>query len=274
MRQRIITALWAIPLVFVFVYFETPALDFPLIIFLIGVLAVLGSIEFYRLASLAGGQPLKVFGILWALFFVVGAHFDEAYITSSLLASAVALPLIWLFVFRRDKLLLNWGWTLVGILYMGWMLGHWVSLRELDHGRELVIFALLSTFACDTAAFFVGRTWGKRLLAPTISPKKTWEGAIAGFIAAAAVALVLRVLLNLNGWDLPLSYAHTIALGCLIGLFAQLGDLLESLLKRRAGAKDSGSLMPGHGGILDRIDSLVFTGAIVYYYALLVVELG
>jgi phosphatidate cytidylyltransferase len=274
MRQRIITALWAIPLVFVFVYFDTPALGFPLIIFLIGVLAVLGSIEFYRLASLAGGQPLKVFGILWALFFVAGAHFDEVYITSSLLASAVALPLIWLFVFRRDRLLLNWGWTLAGILYMGWMLGHWVSLRELDHGRELVVFALLSTFACDTAAFFVGRTWGKHLLAPTISPKKTWEGAIAGFIAAVAVALVLRVLLNLNGWDLPLSYAHTIALGCLIGLFAQLGDLLESLLKRRAGAKDSGSLMPGHGGILDRIDSLVFTGAIVYYYALLVVEIG
>jgi phosphatidate cytidylyltransferase len=272
MRQRTITALWAIPLLLVFVYFDTPALSFPLLIFLIGLVAILGSIEFYRLATLAGGQPLTIFGIAWALLFVISAHFDDIYVTSSLLASAVALPLIWLFGFRREKPLLSWAWTLVGILYMGWMLSHYVALRELNHGMELVFLTLFCTMACDTTAFFVGRTWGKHLLAPTVSPKKTWEGAIGGFVAAAAAALVLRIVLNLGDWELPLGYVQTIALGCLIGLFAQLGDLLESLIKRRAGAKDSGRLMPGHGGILDRIDSLVFTGAIVYYYVIWVVE--
>ena len=161
---------------------------------------------------------------------------------------------------------------MAGILYMGWLLGHYVTLRELDHGRELVLLVLFSTFACDTAAFFAGRTWGRHLMAPVISPKKTWEGAVAGFAAAIAAALVLRSLLNLGDWELPLSNVQTIALGCLTGLFAQLGDLLESLIKRRAGAKDSGRLMPGHGGILDRIDSLVFTGAIVYYYVIWVVD--
>ena len=161
---------------------------------------------------------------------------------------------------------------MAGILYMGWMLSHYVTLRELDHGRELVLLVLFSTFACDTLAFFVGRTWGRHLMAPVISPKKTWEGAAAGFAAAIAAALALRSLLNLGDWELPLSYVQTVVLGCLIGVFAQLGDLLESLIKRRAGAKDSGRLMPGHGGILDRIDSLVFTGAIVYYYVIWVVD--
>jgi CDP-diglyceride synthetase len=322
MRQRVFTALWAIPLVLVCVLFYLPGLDVPLLVFLIGLIAILGSLEFYRLAAQAGGRPLILFGMACALSFVIAAHFDSLYVNSALLASSAILPLIWLAWFRRespkgtgeeesarlplvkqpgthgelakgtdtdeekhvrlppsrlsasrrDRLVVDWGWTMAGILYMGWLLGHYVTLRELDHGRELVLLVLFSTFACDTAAFLVGRPWGRHLMAPVISPKKTWEGAVGGFIAAIAAALALRSLLNLGDWELPLSYIQVIALGCLIGLFAQLGDLLESLIKRRAGAKDSGRLMPGHGGILDRVDSLVFTGAIVYYYLIWVVD--
>ncbi len=151
---------------------------------------------------------------------------------------------------------------------MGWMVGHYVMLRQLDHGRELVILALFTTFACDTSAFFVGRTWGKHHMTPTISPHKTWEGAIGGFAGAVAAAAALCYLLNLGSWTLPLSYLEAVGVGCLVGVAAQFGDLLESMLKRRAGVKDSGSLLPGHGGVLDRIDSLVFTGVIVYYFVL------
>jgi len=323
MRQRVFTALWAIPLVLVCVLFYLPGLDVPLLVFLIGLIAILGSLEFYRLAAQAGGRPLTLFGTACALGFVIAAHFDNLYVNSALLASSAILPPIWLAWFRREsprgtraeesaplplakrtgtrgepargtgtddeekhvepppgrlspsrreRLVVDWGWTMAGILYMGWMLGHYVTLRELDHGRELVLLVLFSTFACDTAAFLVGRSWGRHLMAPVISPKKTWEGAVGGFIAAIAAALALRSLLNLGDWELPLNYVQVIALGCLIGLFAQLGDLLESLIKRRAGAKDSGRLMPGHGGILDRVDSLVFTGAIVYYYLIWVVD--
>ncbi len=280
MKQRVITAFVGIPILLVFVYFdfsvETSWLSkVPLFILVVGAAAALGAVEFYRLGTHAGARPLAAFGVAWAILFVVAALFDVEdveWAIGSLLASAVVLPLVWLVIFRRDNWLQSWGWTLTGILYMGWMLGHYVALRQLDHGRELVILALFTTFACDTSAFLVGRTWGRHHMTPTISPHKTWEGAAAGLIGAIAAALAIRFLLNLGDWSLPLSYGQTIAIGCLVGIGAQLGDLLESLLKRRAGVKDSGNLIPGHGGVLDRIDSLVFTGVIVYYFVLWVVE--
>jgi phosphatidate cytidylyltransferase len=273
MKLRVITAIVGIPLLLAFVYFDFEVdtdwfSHVPLLILLVGAAAALGAWEFYRLGTHAGGRPLTVFGVIWAVLFVVAALFDIDWATGSLLASAAVLPVVWLVIFRRDTLLQSWAWTLTGILYMGWMLGYYVALRQLDHGRELVILAVFTTFACDTSAFFVGRAWGRHHMAPTISPHKTWEGAIGGFVGAVAAALALRYLLSLGDWSLPLNYVEAIGVGCSIGVVAQLGDLLESLLKRRAGVKDSGNLIPGHGGVLDRIDSLVFTGVIVYYFVL------
>jgi len=272
MKQRIITALCGIPLLLAFVWFNPH--QFPLLILPVAAFAALGALEFYRLGSLSGARPLTLLGVVWAVLFVVNAHLDATYevdyLLPSLLASAVVLPLIWLFLFSRERAFVSWAWTLAGILYIGWMLSHYVSLREfdqdLDQGRGWVILVLFSTFACDTGAFLTGRAWGRHPLAPAVSPGKTWEGAVGGFVAGPAAALIIYTLLDAADLSLPLSYAQTVFLGCLVGLFAQLGDLFESLLKRRAGVKDSGNLMPGHGGVLDRMDSLVFTGAIVYYY--------
>jgi len=277
MKLRVITAVVGIPLLLALVYFDFRVdtswfSRVPLLILLVGAAAALGAVEFYRLGTRAGARPLTVFGVIWAVLFVVAALFDVDWATGSLLASAAVLPLVWLVVFRRDTRFQSWVWTLTGILYLGWTLGHYVALRQLDHGRELVILAVFATFACDTSAFFVGRAWGRHHMAPAISPHKTWEGAIGGFVGAVAAALALRSLLSLGDWSLPLNYVEAIGVGCLIGVVAQLGDLLESLLKRRAGVKDSGNLIPGHGGVLDRIDSLVFTGVIVYYFVLWVVD--
>ena len=277
MKLRFITAVVGIPLLLALVYFDFRVdtswfSRVPLLILLVGAAAALGAVEFYRLGTHAGARPLTVFGVIWAVLFVVAALFDVDWGTGALLASAAVLPLIWLVIFRRDTRFQTWVWTLTGILYLGWTLGHYVALRQLDHGRELVILAVFTTFACDTSAFFVGRAWGRHHMAPAISPHKTWEGAIGGFVGAVAAALALRSLLSLGDWSLPLNYVEAIAVGCLIGVAAQLGDLLESLLKRRAGVKDSGNLIPGHGGVLDRIDSLVFTGVIVYYFVLWVVD--
>ncbi len=289
MKLRVLTAVVGIPLLLAFIYFdfgwETSWFDrVPLLILAIGAAAAVGAWEFFRLGEQAGARPLIVFGIIWALLFVAAALFNgertsspEAaeyvdWATAALLAAAAVLPLVWLTIFRREAALESWSWTLAGILYAGWMLSHYVMLRQLDDGRELVIMAVFTTFACDTAAYFVGRAWGRHRMTPTVSPNKTWEGAAGGFAGAVAAAAALCYLLNLGNWSLPLSYLEAVGVGCLVGVGAQIGDLAESLVKRRAGVKDSGHLLPGHGGLLDRIDSLVFTGVIVYYFVLWVVD--
>ena len=125
-----------------------------------------------------------------------------------------------------------------------------------------VLWALFTIFASDTGAFCAGKAWGKHLLAPAISPGKTWEGAIGGLAVAIVISLLLSFL-----FSLPFVYWQAMLIGGIISLFAQFGDLVESLLKRNMDVKDSGKLMPGHGGILDRADSIIFTGVAVYYYA-------
>lgn len=264
MKQRILSALLLLPLLALLWFGNSPAFAV-----LAGIIALLGIREFHHMEGRPGGRPLLLLMFLLTSLFITNAHyhphFDSLY-TTLLLIAAIVVPLLWLLLrFSRGEALTQWTWTWAGIIYVGWMLSYYVALRGLDQGREWVFLALLCTFACDTAAFFVGRTWGKHHLAPAISPKKTWEGAIGGFTGALAAALILSSLFDIAG----LNYVNAIILGCLIGVFAQLGDLFESSLKRRAGVKDSGSLIPGHGGILDRLDSIIFSGFVVYYYAIL-----
>jgi phosphatidate cytidylyltransferase len=156
---------------------------------------------------------------------------------------------------------------LAGILYVGLLLSYLVVLR-LESGRDWVFLALLATFGSDTAAFFVGRALGRHPLAPRISPGKTWEGAVAGLAGAIIVCLLFTLPAP---WRLPIDYVQAIVLGILVSVFGQLGDLAESLLKRNTGIKESGSLMPGHGGLLDRMDSVVFAGVVVYLYYVFVI---
>ena len=168
---------------------------------------------------------------------------------------------------------MSWVWTIAGILYVGWLLSHLVALRGLDdvrtvldEGQNWVFFALFTTFASDTTAFFAGIALGKHHLASSISPSKTWEGVIAGVFGAIIVSLLFTLRTPLQA---PFDYWwQAIILGLLVSVFGQLGDLVESLLKRNMGVKESGRLIPGHGGILDRMDSVIFAGIVVYYYAI------
>ena len=128
---------------------------------------------------------------------------------------------------------------------------------------SLVFFLFLVTWANDTAAYYTGMRWGRRPMAPVVSPKKTWEGAAGGLLVSVAAAFAC------HAWFVPsITTADALWLGLLMGIAAPLGDLCESILKRSAGVKESGSLIPGHGGILDRIDSLIFTTPAFYYYLL------
>ncbi len=271
LKQRLITALWGIPLIVAIVWFGEPG--FTIFVALWGILAVF---EFYRLVSTTKVSPLTYFGLAWTLLLIVSRnpdllsrlapHFDPDLLTLLLLASAVVLSLVW-FLVRRQKegAFTGWVWTVIGILYVGWLLGYLVSLRGLEDGRNWIFLALFATFGSDTTAFFVGRAIGRHRLAPQISPGKTWEGAIAGVCGAILVSLffVLPTPLSLSS---HLNWGRAILLGLLVSVFGQIGDLVESLFKRNMGVKDSGKLIPGHGGLLDRMDSIVFAGVVVYYY--------
>lgn len=272
LKKRLITTLFIVPLLIAAVWFDEPLPWFTVFVAVWGVLAVL---EFYRMVAARRAPPLTCFGLIWTLFFILSRnpdlltvlepHFDLNLLTPLLLISALILPLIWLALRRRKEgAFTSWAWTIAGILYVGWLLSHFVALRDLDFGREWVLFALLITFASDSAAFFIGRAWGRHHLAPSVSPKKTMEGAVAGVLGGITVGLLLVAPLNL-----PISYAGAALLGLAVSVFGQAGDLVESLLKRNMGVKDSGRGMPGHGGFLDRMDSVVFAGIVVYYYVIL-----
>jgi phosphatidate cytidylyltransferase len=263
LKKRIATATFLLPLVVAVVWFNEPLPWLTIFTAIWGVIAVF---EFYTAVNKSGQKPpsLTIFGLLWTLFFIISPLFDYTYLKPILLVSAVVLPAIWFLLRHHGKRAFKgWVWTVIGIFYIGGLLSYFVALRELDYGREWVFFALFVTFASDSAAYFIGSTVGKHPLAPSISPKKTWEGAIGGVLGAIGTGLLLVLIL-----ELPITYIQVIPLAIAVSIFGQLGDLLESLFKRKVRVKDSGKAMPGHGGFLDRMDSVVLAGVLVYYYAM------
>ncbi len=280
LKQRTLTALVALPVLLAAVWFDVPLHWFTLLMVIWGAAAVF---EFYRLASVASLKPLLYFGTVWTILLIlvrdasVASFFQVSpeEISLILVVAATVLPLVWLLGREpKNQAFSTWVWTLGGMAYVGLLSGHFVALRTLVDGRNWVYLAFLATFASDTAAYFVGRTWGKHKLAPSISPAKTWEGSLGGLAGAGVISLLFvpSTLFSVSSpLHLPdLNYWSAALLGIVVSAFGQLGDLVESLLKRNMGAKDSGKLLPGHGGALDRIDSVVFAGVVVYYFVWLI----
>jgi phosphatidate cytidylyltransferase len=268
LKYRVITGAVGVPLVILAIWFGDP---WPWFTLLIAAAALAGTYEFYHMANFDSREPLLYLGLLFSLALVLSPHYRSPDVLPIVITAAMLISLICLLCRpSREEAFRNWAWTIVGALYVGWMLSYWLSLRGLEDGRNWVYLAMLTTFANDTGAFFIGRARGKHKLAPAISASKTWEGAIGGLLSGIAASVVIATVLNLIS-PFTFRYWQIILLGFLIGLFAQLGDLVESLLKRNMGVKESGNLLPGHGGILDRFDSLIFVGVVVYYYVLWVV---
>jgi len=214
------------------------------------------------------GQRLPAFaGCVAVAALVAGAYEGLDELTGALALSVAAVFLLLIVEGDPQAGVRDWLWVVGGVAYIGFLGAHLVLLRELDDGGDWVIVAVFATFAADTAAYFVGRAIGRRQITPLISPGKTLEGSVAGFIAGVPAVFGLVWLTGLDVDELELAL-----LAVLLPLVAIVGDLAESLIKRGAGIKDASELVPGHGGLLDRLDSLLFTVPLVYYFVIWVLD--
>ncbi len=232
----------------------------PWFIGLAGAVAALGLLEYHRLAKAATKTFPFLLTIALALGIAVAAASSGAHLAIAL-AAGIAATLALHFAIWRGVSLVHRALGVAGPFYLAAPLTLAVLLREGDDGLEWVMTAILCTFAVDTAAYAVGKVLGKRPLAPRVSPGKTWEGTAGGILGGVGAALGLTLIL-----ELPVDLWQAGVFGLLLGLAAVAGDLAESGLKRAAGAKDSGVLVPGHGGALDRMDSLLATITVTYLW--------
>jgi phosphatidate cytidylyltransferase len=242
----------------------------------VAIQTLLGLEEFYRMARGKGLEPVRWLGFAAALA-MLGLAYRPQTPNAALLATMALLLLLGLALRRggQPRVLESAGVTALGVLYVGWLSAHFVLLRELPwraglayaDGSSLVLFAFLVTWSCDTGAYLTGRAFGRTRLSAAISPRKTWEGSLGGFACAILASCIgAMTFLRPEGGGPLLSWGHAIALGALVGVFGQVGDLVESLFKRDTASGDSSDLIPGHGGVLDRFDSLYFGAPIVYHY--------
>jgi phosphatidate cytidylyltransferase len=226
----------------------------------------LGIVALHELYTLFRAvRPIPLAGFLGAAGLIFAAAYGDQF--QMVLASAASVLLAFLLTLtRRDRrhLTLSIAVTLLGVFWIGMALAHAVLLRDLRHGDGLIVDVLIATFIGDTGAYFGGRTWGTRSLAPRISPAKTVEGLLAGVLAGTG-AFVLASLYQ--DW---LSATEALAIGAAVTIAAPLGDLFESMIKRDLDVKDSGRFFGEHGGALDRLDAAFFTVVVGYYVSLAV----
>lgn len=263
--QRWVTAIVAVPLLFAIVAYGSTSL-FGLLIALV---ALMGLWEYQRLALPTAERRERVLLLVSAALILFAATAADAPLMIALVSfSVMVLLLIELTVLREGMVDMGrTGRMVLGLLYIPLLLSHFILIRQAPEGREWVFFILVLAFAGDIAAFYVGRRFGRRKLLPQVSPGKTVEGVIGLVCGSVAGCLLFRFLF------LPaLPWGHAVLMAVVGSLLGQLGDLCESALKRSAGVKDSGALLPGHGGFLDRLDCLLFIAPYVYYYQALILR--
>jgi phosphatidate cytidylyltransferase len=277
---RVLSSLVGIPILLLLVFAEggvgLSALPFTIAV---AICAGVGAGEYFRAVKLRGFRPTEGLAYIAIVLLQFAAwsvsRGQLVQFLPALLALLVIATLIHQVLRRDPEPLANIGVTFLGVVYVGWLLSYLIFLRSLPgtlqlslfgftlpeaaRGAWLVLYVFAVTWMTDTGAYFIGMRFGKTKLAPNLSPKKTVEGAIGGVIAATSMSL-------LWGMWVGLPWYHCLILGPILSVLGQVGDLSESAIKRDLGLKDFGGILPGHGGVLDRFDSILFTAPVAYYY--------
>lgn len=225
--------------------------------------------EYARLFQAGGLRPAGVLILLGAILFVVGRALDGFESAALILSSLVLVSMVYHLVayeHGRDQAGTDFGITLSGALYVGWLGAYLISLRDLPLGKWWVLVVLPGVWLADSGAYFIGRSFGRHKLTPRLSPKKTWEGYLGGVITATLGSALLAAVWAIGaGPGTAITPWNGALIGFFLGGLTPLGDLGESMIKRQFGIKDSSNLLPGHGGIFDRVDSWLWAGVIGYY---------
>jgi len=258
LKARLLTGVVGIPLLVVLIGWGDPWLFHSFFL-----LVMLGALREYFAMCFPGRPDEQIIGIVFGIS-VSSAVFFPQLTPGELVLAPLLVLMVSIYIFMHGQLeerLARLAWTLLGSLYLGYLLPHWSSLFRLPRGRAWVFFVLVVIMAGDICAYFVGRRFGTKKLAPEISPGKTVEGAV-GYVLGSVLAGCLTGIFLAVG----LSWFELAILSALLSVLGQLGDLFESWNKRVFAVKDSGRILPGHGGLLDRLDSLIFPAVFTTTY--------
>lgn len=256
----------------------------PLFSLAVAAAAVLCLWELYGMFQKVGFQPSRPLGVALALALLLATYLEDLTLLEAnglwldLAITAVVVSPLVLALFRASdsRALVNWALTTAGALYIGWLLRYFILVRHIGgpgsvldllqagnipRGMAWISVLFAATWLVDTGAYLVGSRFGRHRMTPQLSPKKTWEGAAAGVLFPVLTVVVLVPIFGLST-----NFPAIVMLGALVGVLAQVGDLIVSFLKRQTGVKDTGRLIPGHGGMLDRLDSLLVVAPGFYYF--------
>ena len=266
-RTRVLTAIVLVPLVVVLV-----GLGGLWFFALVAAILTVAVIEFCHLMRRNDFRPAPTFAVALLWVFLLDAQLSQVDVRWRLLGPGMSLvimgSLTWQMAHRQGNPVVDWALSMAGPLYVGWLGAHLIRLRAVPEGAFWILTALPAIWLADSAAYSIGRAWGRHKLAPTLSPGKTWEGYVGGIIVGAPATAGLAALWGVWAGPAGPTPLDGLLLGLVVSVLAPLGDLVVSMMKRQVGVKDTGSLFPGHGGALDRVDSVLWAAVIGYYFVL------
>ena len=257
---RVLTAAVGIPVLALIIWLD--GIWFTLFAISVG---ISGTSELYKLWPNTLSKTLNSIGLIWTGLICIIGYFGYYWVTLSCIGLSILVSIPITASLQSPKSFWRrWLLFTAGPIYVGFCLTHSIFILKLLKGTELLVSTVATVFTNDSAAYLIGKIFGKNHIYGSISPNKTLEGTLGGFVASTAIFPALCTI-----FSLPFNTLEASLLGFIMGLSGQLGDLLESFLKRKAKVKNSGNILPGHGGMLDRLDSIVFPVVIIYYCALL-----